>query len=443
MRTIATLALFVLTAALAMVHGILPAATLLVIGSSALIQPGFAPSGALCTVTLTPTILAQQTMRKLFVKVPALAFFASEFTTDRVKKDQTVVGKIRLRPTASTYDANNGGYKAGANETRDLLLDVNFTMDQHAHVTLKLSHLYALTDQMNKLNEHIEDAASVLGKQILRYLLNKANSKSFTNASVYSAANSDKDMLNAVRKALNARGVPDGRFGIVNSDVAETLDGDARITNRYDGRSQSNDASGLITLRNVSGFGTIIEDPELDALTETAVAVTGEADDEVFTFGAAHGLLVNDRVKLTISSGGTGLATGYFFVKTVPSSTTLTLSATRGGSTAAFSSDIVGTIGKAENISGIFGTREGIAYKTGLPIDGLEAARAFGINAPVNDEVVTDPDSGLSMVVYKWFEAGTMDAYVTLAMLYGGTAGALVDTSKHVMEPSIELLRTE
>jgi hypothetical protein len=357
-----------------------------------------------------------------------------------VKKDQTVIGKIRLRPTASEYDNT---YKTGAQETRDLLLDVNFTMDKHIHVTMKLSHLYALTDNMNKLEEHIEDAASVIGKAVLRYLLGKVNSRSFSNATVYSEANSDRDMLNGVRKALNLRGVPDGRFGIVNSNVAETLDGDARITNRYDGRGQSTDASGLIRFQNLAGFGMIIEDPELDDLTETAVAVTGEADDEVFTFGAAHGLLVNDRVYLTISSGGTGLASGYFFVKTVPSTTTLTLSATRGGSTSAFSSDIVGTIGKKENISGIFGTREGVAFKTALPIDGLEAARAFGIPTPVKDVVVTDPDSGLSMVAYEWFEVGTMDTYVTLALLYGGTAGMMVDTAKHVMEPSIEILRTE
>jgi hypothetical protein len=440
MRIIATLALFVLTACLAAVHGTAPAAICLFLGSAALIQPGFAPGGAFCTVTLTPTILAQQTMRKLFVKVPMLRMFAHEFTTERLKKDQQVVGKIRLRPTVSEYDTT---YKTGAQETRDLLLDVNFVMDKHIHVTMKMSHLYALTDSMNKLEEHIEDAASVIGKSVLSYMLGKINSRSFTNATVYSESNSDRDMLNGVRKALNLRGVPDGRFGIVNSNVAETLDGDARITNRNDNGSQSTDGSGLIRFNNLAGFGTIFEYPELDDLTETAVAVTGEADNEVFTFGAAHGLLVDDRVYLTISSGGTGLTSGYFFVKTVPSTTTLTLSTTRGGSTAAFSADIVGTIGKKENITGIFGTREGVAFKTGLPIDGLEAARAFGIPTPVRDVVVTDPDSGLSMVAYEWFEVGTMDTYVTLAMLYGGTAGMLADTAKHVMEPSIELLRSE
>lgn len=251
-------------------------------------------------------------------------------------------------------------------------------------------------------------------------------------------------MLNDARKSLNLRGVPDGRFAIFNSDVAETLDGDARITNRYDNASKSNDGSGLIRMNNISGFANLIEDPEFDTQTAASeTAVTGEADDETFTFGAAHGLEVNDRVHLTLTAGGAGLATGYFFVKTVPSATTLTLSATRGGATAAFTTDVTdATMGKAENLSGFLGTREAVAFKTALPSDGLEAARAFGIPTPVSDEVVTEPDSGISMACYKWFEPGTMDAYVTLALLYGGTAGALADTGKHIMEPSGQLLRT-
>lgn len=442
MKTILSLTLFLLTAVMAVFGQYVPATVCLFAGSAALIEAPSLTPGALFTVTLTPVILLQQTIKKLFVKVAMLSFFAHEFTSERLKLNQTVTGKIRLRPATSTYDGTTG-YKNGSQEGRDLLLDVSFVMDQHIHITLKVDHLNYLADSIQDMNGHMEDSASVLGKTIARYILGKVNSRSFTNSSTYTAANSDKDALNAIRKALNLRGVPDGRFGIVNSDVAETLDGDSRITNRYDGRSQSNDASGLIRLSNVSGFGTIIEDPELSTGNDAAeVAVVGEADDETFTL-AAHGFLVNDRVHLTINAGGTGIASGYFFVKTVPTVNTFTLSATRGGSTAAFSTDITdATVGKAENISGIFGTREAIAFKTGIPSDSIEAARAIGIPVPVADKVVTDPDSGLSMACYMWFEPNTMDAYVTFAVLYGATAGILADTAQHVMEPSLQILRT-
>jgi hypothetical protein len=443
MRTLASLTLFALSAILAFTQGIAPSFACLVLGSAALIErPAGTPIGSLFAVTLTPTVLLQQTMRKLFVKVPMLMFFASEFTTERVKRNQQVIGKIRLRPTASEYDTT---YKTGAQETRDLLLDVPFTMDKHIHVTLKLSHLYAIQDKMNKLEEHIEDSASVIGKAMAQYALGKIGSLIFSNASIFTAANSDKDALNDIRKKLNLRGVPDNRFGIVNSDVAETLEGDARITNRYDNRSQNTDDSGLLHLRNVSGFKDIVEFPELDDKTDAALNITGEADTDLITTGAAHDFVVNERVQIPTVTGGTGItALDYAFVKTAPSSTTLTLSATRGGATLNFTTDITaGTIKRAENMSGFFGTREAIAFKTGLPIDGIEAAQAFGIPVPVSSEVVTDPDSGLSMIAYKWFEPGSMDAYVTLALLYGATAGALVDTDGHVMEPAGHILRTE
>lgn len=446
LRILASLTLFALCTLIGIAHGMVPALALATLGSAALMvtPPDGAPSGALFTATLTPTILLQQTIRALFVKVPALMFFASEFTTDRLKKGQTVTGKIRLRPTSSVYDANNGGYKAGSQESRDLLVDVPFTMDKHIHVTVKLSHLYALADSIQKLEEHMQDSASVIGKEVVRYVLGKVGSPAFSNASTYSTANSNKDALNAIRKSMNTRGVPDNRFGIVNSDVFETLAGDSRITNRYDGRSMDTDGQALGHLMNISGFQHLLEDPELDDNTDAATKnITGVASTDVITADAAHGQVVNDRVQIASLAGGTGMADGYFFVKTVPSTTTLTLAATRGGDTVDFTSNITGgTIKKADNITGFFGTREAVAIKTGLPTDSIEVAQALGIPVPASSDVVTDPDSGLSMMAYKWFEPNTMDAYITLTMLYGATAGQLADTGKYAMEPAGHILRS-
>ncbi len=63
-----------------------------------------------------------------------------------------------------------------------------------------------------------------------------------------------------------------------------------------------------------------------------------EADDEVIT-ETAHGLAVNQRLRLDVTSGATGQVDGYFYVKTVPSSSTFTVSATKGGAVAAISAD--------------------------------------------------------------------------------------------------------
>lgn len=68
----------------------------------------------------------------------------------------------------------------------------------------------------------------------------------------------------------------------------------------------------------------------------------GEADDETYTTGSAHGLAVGDRIRFISRTGGTGTAAlgTTVFVKTVPSSTTFTLSLTSGGATEAFTTDV-------------------------------------------------------------------------------------------------------
>lgn len=441
MKSLLTALLFVMSVLVASVAPLLGAACFLV-GSAALVTPAMLPSaGAMLTVTLTPTILLTNTIRKLFVKVPALGFFSSEFTTERVKKGQTVIGKIRTRPVSSTYDPTSG-YKNGAQEGETLLKDVEFVMDQHIHVTVGLNHLNAIGNSIQKMEEHVEDSASVIGSAVARYILGKVRFAAFPYASAYSEANSDKDALNAIRKAMNTRGVYSNRFGLVNSGVAETLSNDSRIENRFDGRSADVDSNPYLTLRGISGFQEIREDPALDDRTATAAAVTGEADDETFT-QAAHGYAVGDRVYLTVTTGGTGLTSGYYFVKTVPTANTFTLSTTVGGATAAFSADLTaGTCGLAENITGFFATREAIAIKTALPIDSLEYAAQLGIPVPASSEIVFDPDSGLSMLAYKWFEPGTMNAYITLTCLYGAVAGVDCDADDDVMGKSGHILRT-
>lgn len=63
-----------------------------------------------------------------------------------------------------------------------------------------------------------------------------------------------------------------------------------------------------------------------------------EADDEVIT-EATHGLAVGDRVRIAIDSGATGATAGYYWVKTVPTANTFTVSPTKGGTTQAISAD--------------------------------------------------------------------------------------------------------
>lgn len=71
---------------------------------------------------------------------------------------------------------------------------------------------------------------------------------------------------------------------------------------------------------------------------------TGEADTELFT-STAHGLAVGDSIRFQSLTGGTGLSVNTtYFIKTVPDANSFTLSASKGGATAAFSTDVTACI---------------------------------------------------------------------------------------------------
>lgn len=89
------------------------------------------------------------------------------------------------------------------------------------------------------------------------------------------------------------------------------------------------------TVRHMVRVGTL--DSTVEKLVGDANSVW-EADDEVIT-EASHGLRVGDRVRIAIDSGATGASAGYFYVKTVPSANTFTVSTTLGGTTQAISAD--------------------------------------------------------------------------------------------------------
>lgn len=79
---------------------------------------------------------------------------------------------------------------------------------------------------------------------------------------------------------------------------------------------------------------------------DITLATSAAADDIIDTSGA-HGFVLNDIVRFTALTGGTGLVTDtdYYVVSTSLGSTTFRVAATRGGAALGFSTDItVGTV---------------------------------------------------------------------------------------------------
>lgn len=85
--------------------------------------------------------------------------------------------------------------------------------------------------------------------------------------------------------------------------------------------------------------------------------VTIAASTDVLTTSVAHGLVVGDRVKTGTVTTTTGITSNtVYYVKTVPSTTTLTLSATSGGVTLDMTTD--GSISALSEVTGTITTFE-------------------------------------------------------------------------------------
>jgi len=109
--------------------------------------------------------------------------------------------------------------------------------------------------------------------------------------------------------------------------------------------------------------------------------ITGVASTDVITTTGAHGLSVGDRVYFPALTGGSGLtaASAFYYVQSTPTTTTLKVSATLGGSALDFTTDIsAGTIQRTyvEDITDS-GTGTHSIQESALP-EGLTLDRVVG-----------------------------------------------------------------
>lgn len=88
----------------------------------------------------------------------------------------------------------------------------------------------------------------------------------------------------------------------------------------------------------------------------------------------------------------------------------------------------------SQNLSGFFTDKTGIVMASRIPNDVEALANRIGIPAISKVDVVSDADTGLTMMGITYQDAGTFDVYTTLTWIYGvsagtqgGSAGALTD----------------
>lgn len=376
--------------------------------------------------TLSTSEILFDVLQAFKVRFPFLTAIATDFSTETVRLNQQVIARISVLPTVRNYDPTSG-YEGDAANANDLVVDVPVTINRHKHVPVKVGYLDQISTRRNLYEEAIGNLAYALGKEAFDYAMSLVNSGTITAEEIFSVGNSDKDALDAVTIKLNGRGAaPIGRFGIVNSQVYNTLEADQRIINSQ-WYGQKREGNGYGHLVNVSGFQNVWEYPDFPTNNGPVVTLaTSAAADDIIDTATAHGLVAGDRVVFPTLTGGTGLTalTPYYVIAANLGAQTLQVSTTKGGAAVNFSADITaGTIQKQENMTGFFGQRIAIVMASRLPVDVFAIAKNLGIPSIASAEVITDDETGMSLLGITWMKSGTFDLYTTVVWLYGLAVG--------------------
>ena len=215
-------------------------------------------------VTLTVEELMLDVIDAFKHRMPALQRMGTDFRPTGLKLDQTYKARIVGVPGVSDYDENNGGYQNQATDARSLLTDVPITVDNHKKVSLSWSHLDSIKDQIQQYQQVVGNAGYALAKHVTLDIAAKITAANLSEVSTHAVADSDYDVINAIRNAMNLKAADaDQRFGIVNTDVASVLGLDDRvISGDYRGDMANADRTYRV-FKNIAGFSEIFEFPLL------------------------------------------------------------------------------------------------------------------------------------------------------------------------------------
>lgn len=359
--------------------------------------------------------------------IPLAVNFSKNFRSTGLRRGKTYTAHVSTVPTAEDVTTT---YAVTGNDARNLLTDVSITVSNRKGARLIMKNIDAISDDKAAYEEVIRGAGYAIAKAFTDDLLAAAVSSNFSNALTYLAADSDVDMLIAARARLNAQGAARmGRTMIVNSDVANALEADARLSSKdYLGQLQGED--GYRVWRNTNGFALVQEYPDMPTGNGTAItggAITASTDVYAKT---AHGLVTGQRVVLTSLTGGTGLTAGnyYFFSR---------INADSGYLCSTVANAIAGTainvtldassvvLTPAENVIAFATDTSGIAFLAGPEDHDSQDAikQALGIPSIMAFDTVQDPDSRITMSAVKFQDPGTGDLTFMPILLWGKVAG--------------------
>jgi hypothetical protein len=367
------------------------------------------------------TEVLDSSMRAIKRKLMPLLQFSTVFQDVQLKGDGTMaVPHYPLTATGSSSTrAANGSRKALASGTATEAR----TIDNFTNKVQALSFTATERARQPLLNPEMHGMlkGEALAYDILADIFGVVRASDFdsTTIAAVTAANFDEDDIGDLRQICAEEFWPDsGRSLILNPAYGTNLLKQAQIIDasmRGDGGRSFRDG----VLGNVLGFD-VVETAGLQANNGTAISsITGVAATDVIT-ATAHGFAVGDRVLFPTLTGGSGLtaATVAYYVITVPSVNTFTVSATPGGAVLDFSSAITdGSVRLFENIQGI------AILPSALLIGFAPVPPTAAIRQKLFDYQELRDESGLVLQYYHFADEDTDEEVQTIECHYGFATG--------------------
>ncbi len=379
---------------------------------------------------LTVPELLMDVIQAFKVRVPGINNMGRDFRVQSLKLGQEYKAHIASVPGVTDYDEDNGGYEANATDARSLLTEVPITVDKHRKVSLSWRHLDQIADQKNEYDKVIGNTGYALAKDVVMSVVGKASARTLSEQTVLTTANSDYDAVSGIRDDMNLAGAsPFGRAGLVSTAVASALHLDNRILSAdYKGDMQGANAHRVF--QNVAGFGQVEEWPEMPDNSGAIQALDSVANGtDTFTL-AAHGLEDGDRVQFSGTTIPTGLAASTDYWVRDGATDTFKVSAASDGAAVNITSDGAAvSVQRREYLSGLFWEPRALAILAGIPDDTTDLAERLGIPQVVGIEVVTDPDTGLSMMGITSQKQGTLNLFLHVTMVWGSAVGKQLSTN--------------
>jgi hypothetical protein len=411
------------------------AAWVTVFSMSALLSspvPGYCFSTTLTTAEIIADVF--EAFRKM---VPALKYFASDFSSAQAKFNQQIIAHVAGLPVVTTHDQVNGYFQAPQN-ARSLLTDVKLTMDTWKDVLMKFQNVDLVSDRTYKYQSIIAGAAYQLGKAVVDSVLAKVNSTNISNVLTCTAANATAAKLRLFTAQLNAQGAGPLRYGLVNGPFMTGLLSDTSIiSGLYFNQRQEQNINEVLT--NIAGFLGISEYTDFPATSAGQTFTTAFATDLITS--VAHGLIAGDRIRVSTDTtlpAGMAAATNYFVIASGLTADAFKVSATSGGATIDITDNGTGvqTWSHYENLNGFFFEDRAVVLASRLPADSIDFAQSRGVPTPVKVETQTDAQTGLSVLAIERLNTSTLDLELCFSVMFGsavgrqaGAAGAIMDNA--------------